>query len=503
MNAFGPLQAPANPSQADFQTAGYREGEVLWHNYLTDAIYQSTAISMTTGKLVLGTWLNPPKETQLIPLEGTGTPDWVLAGNDWRVGASRNGDVIASVDNLTTGSVVLYKWHTGSGTPDWSCVIPSCTAGGDRALVVSQDASTIALAVTMQNPQFARLYCFTPDSSVPFATFDAAPGGFARNIDITPDGHYVAFISLADAIVYDCFAQTLRWSGSMGASNDPIAISGDGNYLAYGWMSLVVRQWNGTAYAPLWTTPGGGFWIRTCRFSGDSSTMAAGWYNSSTYLQNKIQLYEMPSQTPLWTHLYNIGVGANQDIPAVIEMTADGGYFVVGSWGDAGNTNPEIQIYEHASPTPIYTVDTPGSVFCGDIASAGDYLYVAAGGKHIHANTQGRGGDFYSIRVTIGTGAVEEIHAAALPSLEIGPNPFLTETSIRCTLPQAGNANVQVYDAAGRLIRILCQTPLGVGTHTLAWDGKSASGNRAEPGVYFLRLDTGAQSLTRPVILVR
>jgi WD40 repeat protein len=502
MQSPGPGEAPAQVPQAGFQAAGFRDGEVLWHNYLTDATYQSAAISMTTGRVVAGTWLNPPKETELIPLEGDGTPDWVFPGTDFRVGAARNGDVIASVDKVGTG-VMLYKWHTGSATPDWSYEIPSCSVGGARALVVSQDASTIALVVTMQDPQFVRLYCFDPASSTPFAMCDGPANGFARNVDVTPDGRYVAFISAADAYVYDCDTQAVRWSGSMGASNDPLAISGDGNYIAYGWTSLYVKQWNGSAYVLLWTSPGGSYWVGPCRFSGDASTLVVGWYDHSSYLQNRIQLFEMPSQTPLWTRLYTLGSGTYQDIPAVIEMTADGSHLVVGSWGDTGNTNPEVQIYEHDSPDPIYTVDTPGSVFDADIAKAGSYVYVVAGAKHVHANQQGRGGDLYSIRVSIGSAAVEETLLSGPLALEIGPNPCLMETAIRCTLPQAADAHVQVYDPAGRLIRVLHEGPLGAGTHSMAWDGTSGNGSRTEPGIYFLRLAAGGQSICRQIILTR
>jgi hypothetical protein len=487
------VNSPAEQDPAD--------GGVIWHNTLTDAIIQSTSISAAADRLCAGTYLNPPREVELIPLEGDGTPDWVFPGTDFRVAASRNGDVIVGVDKLTSG-VTLYRWHPESSAFDWSYNIPSCSIGGVRSVVVSPDASTIALSVTMQNPQFARLYLFDPDSPVPIATCDASEGTFARNLDITADGRYIAFIAGADAYVFDRDTQTTRWSGSMGASNDPIAISGDGNYLAYGWTMLYMREWTGSTYDLLWTAPGGAFRLRSCRFSFDASTFVAGWYHSSTHLQNRIQLYEVPSSTPLWTHLNAMGSGGYQDVPYEIAITATGGHLVVGSWGDQANTNAEVQIFERASSEPVLTVDTPGSVFSVDIAedSRGG-VYAAACGKHVHANQTGRGGDLYSIRVTDPSAAGEDGLWADQIRLEMRPNPCVTEAAIRLVLAHEARTQIGVFAPDGRLLRVLDRGVMSAGTHPLQWDGTAASGRAAEPGVYFLRVDAGAHSAAARIIL--
>ncbi len=478
-------------------------GEILWHNTYSEAICQTTSISIPTAHLLAGTWLNPPQEAEWIALEGDGTPDWVHPGTDFRVAAARNGDVLAGVDKLP-GGLTLYKWHPGSATPDWSYEIPSATVMGVRALVVSPNGATIALVVTMQDPQFVRLYCFDPGSAVPVAIYDAPGENTSGNIDITADGRYVAFYSGAIAYVYDRQTGALRWSGSMGAGNAPLAISGDGAHLAYGWMSLYVRVWDGSVYAPLWSVPGGSNWLRSCRFSLDASTLVVGWYQYSTHLQNTIQLFEMPSSSPLWTYTYPMGAGTYQDIPYEIAATHDGSYIAVGSWGDEANTNPEVHVFEHAAPEPVMTLDAPGSIFGIDIVEeARGTVYVSACGKHIHANENGRGGDLYCLRLTDPAAVGGPDIGSASPVLRANPNPFTRETSTSFILPGARNTEAAVYTANGRLVRLLQTETDGSGVHCLRWDGRTGDGPMAEPGVYFIRLSTPGRPMSGRIVKIQ
>jgi hypothetical protein len=380
-----------------------RNDQVIWHNHLTDAVYTTTGITMPHGSLITGTWLNPPMEVQLIPLEGDGTPDWTYPGTMFEVAASRDAEVVAAVDFDDAGDVTVYKWHPGSSTPDWSYAIKSALLSSHRALVVSPDGSTIAVLVTMQGEQvFARLYYFDADSSEPLGIFDMEPDSFGRNICITEDGRYICFFARITAYVFDRDAGELRYSVSAGASNDAVGISGSGEYLAYGWQTLYVRQWNGSTYELLFTRPGGGEYLRHCVMSADDSTLVTAW-NPTNWKQNRLELHELPSSTPLWSYQYDYGSGDYQDIIDDVALTTDAGYIAAASWGDIANTNPEVHVFTHDGPNIVLTVDTPGSMFDVDIATAFDgTIYLTACGKHVHANEQGRGGDLYSVLVKPG-----------------------------------------------------------------------------------------------------
>ncbi|MBU0617468.1 MAG: hypothetical protein KKI02_07110, partial [Planctomycetes bacterium] len=270
-----------------------------------------------------------------------------------------------------------------------------------RSILVSPDGSTIAVLVTMYtDPSTARVYYFDADSPVPLGTYDPPGGTFARNFGVTEHGEFVAVYAAASVYVFDTVAGSERWSASAGASSSVIAISGDGQYLAYGWPSLTVREWDGSTYAYLWSRSVSGFYTRVCAFSTDNSTLVVGFYRSADYLRNRIELFNMPSGTPHWTYLYAAGSGGYQDIPDDIAVTADGSYVAVASWGDGGNTNPEFHVFQHDDPTPVLTVDTPGSMFDVDIAATcNGTVYISACGKHIHANVSGRGADLYAMRI--------------------------------------------------------------------------------------------------------
>jgi WD40 repeat protein len=372
---------------------------VEWTRNLTAAIYTTTGISLPTGKLVAGTYLNPPIETQLYPLLGAGVTDWEVPGARVEVAAARDADVVASVDFAATETITVRKWHTGSSTPDWTATITESTLAAFRSIVVSADGSTVAVLVSFQGGENiqARVHLYDAATGASLGTVEGAEGFFARNVSITDDGSLVAFIALATVYVFETDTLSERYSVGAGASNDPIAISGDGTYLAYGWSSLTVRQWDGATYAFVFSRSGAGHFLASVAISSDSGTLAAGWYESG-WVKNRIELHDLPSSTPAWTYDYATSSGVLQELPKDIAVTATGSHVAVGSWGDQADLNDEVHVFEHAGPTPVLTVNTPGSMFDVDIARApGGVIHVSAAGKHVHANITGSGGDLYSI----------------------------------------------------------------------------------------------------------
>jgi hypothetical protein len=81
-------------------------------------------------------------------------------------------------------------------------------------------------------------------------------------------------------------------------------------------------------------------------------------------------------------------------------------------------------------------------------------------------------------------------------------NPFTGSTHIFFAVPRKTAVTISIYDAQGRLTRQLVNTTAGAGYHSALWDGRSGSGARAAPGLYFVRLDTETVGLTSKVVLV-
>jgi len=84
------------------------------------------------------------------------------------------------------------------------------------------------------------------------------------------------------------------------------------------------------------------------------------------------------------------------------------------------------------------------------------------------------------------------------------PNPFNPSTTISYYLPVAGPVTLEVYDSSGRLVsRLLDGAKEEKGTHSVAWRGLDAQGRSVSSGVYFYRLQSGKEILSRKMILLR
>ncbi|MCK4303679.1 MAG: hypothetical protein KAY24_05515 [Candidatus Eisenbacteria sp.] len=92
------------------------------------------------------------------------------------------------------------------------------------------------------------------------------------------------------------------------------------------------------------------------------------------------------------------------------------------------------------------------------------------------------------------------------------PNPMATggvngigdsEMILRFALPEATQGNLSLFDATGRLIRVLAVGPFGPGEHQVNWDGRDAAGGLVSAGSYYCRLSVSGVDLTRKVTVLR
>ncbi len=83
------------------------------------------------------------------------------------------------------------------------------------------------------------------------------------------------------------------------------------------------------------------------------------------------------------------------------------------------------------------------------------------------------------------------------------PNPFNPNTTIRYSLEKGGNAELTVYDVAGRQIRTLVSGFVPEGEHRVTWNGQDDRGIPAASGVYFYRLRTDGFVETRKMVLLK
>jgi flagellar hook assembly protein FlgD len=83
------------------------------------------------------------------------------------------------------------------------------------------------------------------------------------------------------------------------------------------------------------------------------------------------------------------------------------------------------------------------------------------------------------------------------------PNPLHERTLIDYTLPNAGDATVEIVDVTGRVVARPARGHHAVGDHRIEWSGQGDDGTLLPSGVYFARLVTNEGVHTLKMTLVR
>jgi hypothetical protein len=83
------------------------------------------------------------------------------------------------------------------------------------------------------------------------------------------------------------------------------------------------------------------------------------------------------------------------------------------------------------------------------------------------------------------------------------PNPFNPETNMAFNLPGPSQVRLEVYSAAGRLVRGLIDGPMPQGDHSVRWNGRDDRGRLLPSGVYFCRLEAGGKTQTGRMVMIK
>jgi photosystem II stability/assembly factor-like uncharacterized protein len=160
-----------------------------------------------------------------------------------------------------------------------------------------------------------------------------------------------------------------------------------------------------------------------------------------------------------------------------------------------------------ASPPTLF-LGTDFGVFSSPNAGAnwtrepvpGTMIYdLGVGNGFVVAATHGRG-MFRAPLAAVGVGADTRLPAQLLA---VRPNPSRAPVRFEFRLAEAGEARLEVYDLAGRLVRVLASGAHGAGRHAVAWDGRDARGRAVGGGVLFYRLQAGGRAENRRFVILR
>ncbi|MCB9347161.1 MAG: T9SS type A sorting domain-containing protein [Lewinellaceae bacterium] len=99
------------------------------------------------------------------------------------------------------------------------------------------------------------------------------------------------------------------------------------------------------------------------------------------------------------------------------------------------------------------------------------------------------------------------LNQAALPAaahhLEVFPNPFANQATIRFYLPEAGPVSLEVFNLQGQRVKVLLATTLDAGQQEQNWNGQADNGRQLDAGIYLVRLRSGKEALVKRVSLIK
>lgn len=499
--------------------------EIIWHYSVASGLTQKVCpIGLNSGYVFTGGWYGGGLMFTAIGGDGTvlwetdeptvGTNEyWTSLGTGTAV--SKTTDIFYAIqlwsvynDNGTPGdpsddylvsegntSVTLN--NSSSSSPVWTYI------GGPGSFIAgsvdnpgkyacSDDGSILATGGAIDG--HLAIQFFNSSSATPFATYeDPALTYYPRQLRVTADGSKCIFRVGATLYRVDTATGTLETSYSLGASNDCFAISPDGSVVAYGFTAARIATWDGSDYNLVAGKAISGYYGGAATIASDNATVYFGFYRSD-YKSNKILKFDVSSSVPVWTYDYPAGSGSNQDVVEWMDCSDDGRWIVVGSWG-CDNGGDEIQVFDDLNPnSPVFSIDTPGSIFHVDISSDG--RYITGSGKHVHANTMGSGTDTYFAEIDIlGIEGAESPNSLSL--MPISPNPVISNLNIDFSLPSAGPVRIGIYDLSGRLVQNLAETHRTAGSHSMSFSTDLST------GVYLCQLSSSEGSAAQKLVVAR
>jgi PKD repeat protein len=83
------------------------------------------------------------------------------------------------------------------------------------------------------------------------------------------------------------------------------------------------------------------------------------------------------------------------------------------------------------------------------------------------------------------------------------PNPFNLSTNLSFYLPVESEVEFSIYNLLGEKVKTLVKGVLEAGSHTVTWNGTNESGAEVASGVYFYRLSSGTNAITKKMSLLK
>jgi len=83
------------------------------------------------------------------------------------------------------------------------------------------------------------------------------------------------------------------------------------------------------------------------------------------------------------------------------------------------------------------------------------------------------------------------------------PNPFNPTTTIKFSVPNASQVNINIFNSLGQLVNELVNDNFSSGQYSAVWNGRDNFGSVLPSGIYFYRMTTGDFVQSKRMILLK
>ncbi len=214
------------------------------------------------------------------------------------------------------------------------------------------------------------------------------PGAALNAVEMSGDGSTVAVSAGLDLYLFDGAGNQLQHLG-LGSATVAVSLSGDGSSLALGGIGQLALL---TRDQGVWSNT---FNVLTAKnqiaaradLSSDGAILGIGWWNFATAVDARFEVWDLTTFTKENTLAIAGNQSGRQNMPEVVEVSADGRRVAFGSWGNGG-AFPEVVVLAVGQAQPVFSVDTPGSVRDLDLDETGTRLLVAYKDTHNNVFSQ-------------------------------------------------------------------------------------------------------------------
>ncbi|HVP57485.1 MAG TPA: FlgD immunoglobulin-like domain containing protein [bacterium] len=190
-----------------------------------------------------------------------------------------------------------------------------------------------------------------------------------------------------------------------------------------------------------------------------------------------------------------------------VDRTSDGEYVFAGQY-DAGSLASRDFYVVKLTGTGAVDWQTRYGTPTEDVALSVAQIFS---GDYIIGGYTGLSGSGSQDVLVVKTGAMAGVSREApigssqgcVPVLTTYPNPTACSATVGFDLGVGCQANVGIYDVAGKLVARVFSGKLAAGRQAFQWDGRDLDGVVVSPGVYWCKLQAGGEEAVKKVIVAR